>query len=90
MPPFVVPSSVEIPSLPERADRRVGRQRAVVVQLQAQAGGDLDARTLWLRAGVARTIVNQLIKSSPVLTPVVSPRPPPAAQRARLIGAGAR
>jgi hypothetical protein len=62
---------------------------AVVVQLLVQAGGELDARTLRLRArdaGVARTTVNELLKSSPVLTPVVSPRLPPAAQHVRLIG----
>jgi hypothetical protein len=64
---------------------------AIVVQLLAQAGGELDARTLRVRArdaGVARTTVNELIKSSPVLTPVVSPGLPPAAQRVRLIGRG--
>jgi hypothetical protein len=71
---------------------------AVVVQLLAQAGGELDARTLRLRArdaGVARTTVNELIKSSPVLTPVAPRGLPPAAQHVRLIGywplaAGAR
>ena len=66
---------------------------AVVVQLLAQAGGELEARTLRLRAraaGIARTTVNELIKSSPVLTPVVSPRLPPAAQHVRLIGYGPR
>jgi hypothetical protein len=46
------------------------------------------------RSLVELTTVNELIKSSPVLTPVVSPFPP-AAQRVRLIGhrpqaAGAR
>jgi hypothetical protein len=71
---------------------------AVAVQLLARAGGELDARTLRLRArdaGVARTTLNELIKSSPVLIPVASPRLPPAAQRVRVIGhrpkaAGAR
>jgi len=62
---------------------------AVVVQLLAQAGGELESRTLRLRArdaGMARTTVNELIKSSPILTPIVSPHLPPAAQRVRLVG----
>ncbi len=84
----------------DRSDpaRALTAPEAVVVQLLAQAGGELDGRTLRLRArdaGVARTTVNELIKSSPVLIPVMSPRLPPAAQRVRLVGhrplaAGAR
>jgi hypothetical protein len=58
------------------------RPEAAVAQLLAQAGGELDARTLRRRAriaGVPRTTVNQLMKASPVLA-LVSP------SRVRLIG----
>lgn len=67
---------------------------ATVVDLLAQAGGELDARMLRQHAraaGVARTTVNELIKASPLLAPVATAPPlPPRLQRVRLIGRGPR
>lgn len=72
--------------------RALTHPEATVVELLAQAGGELDARTLRQHAraaGVARTTVNELIKSSPLLAPALSVQPLAAgAQRVRLIGRG--
>ena len=65
---------------------------ATLVDLLTEAGGELDARTLRQHArdaGVARTTVNELIKSSPLLAPVATALTlPPRLQRVRLIGRG--
>lgn len=80
------------PLVGPRQGRALTPPEATVVELLAQAGGEVDARTLRQHAragGVARTTVNELIKSSPLLAPVASARPLPAgAQRVRLIGRG--
>ncbi len=66
------------------------RPEGVLVHLLARAGGELDARTLRQlagEAGVPRTTVNQLVKSSPVLAPIVpEARAAVAPPRVRLIG----
>jgi len=86
-------SLVERRRPPDPSQSRVlTHPEATVVELLAQADGELDTRTLRRHAraaGVARTTVNELIKSSPLLAPVATARPLPAgSQRVRLIGRG--
>ena len=79
------------PFIDEHSDRvpPLTHPEAVVVHLLAEAGGELDPKTLRLRArdaGVARTTVNELIKWSPLLAPVVSPPLALTVRRVRLVG----
>jgi hypothetical protein len=82
------------PLVGPRQPRALTHPEATVVDVLAQAGGEVDARTLRLQArtaGVARTTVNELIKSSPLLAPIATAQVVPARlQRVRLIGRGPR